>query len=120
MSFARVIRCIRFRGTCIVGGCLSLRVLGGTLDRLDSLDSDPGPNLLNRMHLKWPQDFRFRLHQAPSGASDESNAYTEANDSKLGPQGPDFRCIRFIPFGPWPESNGPNESKVPPSEARTF
>ena len=37
------------------------------------------------MQLKWPHDFRCRLHQAPPGAS-ESNAYTEANDSKVGPK----------------------------------
>ena len=38
--------------------------------------------------------------------------------------GQDFRCITVIRFGPWPEFNGPNESKVaPPSpapKAKTF
>ena len=94
------------------------------------------------MQQKWPQDFRFRLHQAPPGASD-SNPYTEANASKVGPKarildsldsldsdpGPNlmdltnrrsppeastFRLIRCIRVGPWSESNGSNESKVGP------
>ena len=77
------------------------KVLGATLDPSDSLDSDPGPNLLNLMQLKWPQDFRFRLHQAPPGAS-ESNAYTEADASKVGPKARTLASVGALDLDPGP------------------
>ena len=78
------------------------KVLGATLDALDALDSDPGPNLMNLMHRNGPQDFRFKLPQGPfpvplnrvqvmnlkkrmasheSNADHDSNACTASNDS---------------------------------------
>ena len=142
MSFVRVIRLIRLRGTCIGGGCLSLKPWA-TLDAFDSVDSDPGPHLLNLMHQKWLPGLAVQAPSGPSGAS-ASNAYTEANDSKVGPKartldsldsfdsdpGPHlmdlmnrksppprpglFRLIRCIRIRPWSESNGSDESKVGP------
>ena len=44
-----------------------MKVLGAIVNAFDPLDSDPGPNLLNLLHLKWPQDFSFGLHQTPPG-----------------------------------------------------
>ena len=82
MSFARVIRFIRFRGTCIGGGCLTL---GANFDPCDAFDSDPGPNLLNLMHLKCPPGLEIQAPPGPSGAS-EYNAYNEATGSKVGPK----------------------------------
>ena len=60
--------CIRFRGPGGAWWSLNLKSWGATFDAVDALDSDPGPNLLNLMYLEWsPQDFRYRLHQAPPG-----------------------------------------------------
>ena len=102
--FARVIRLIRFRGTCIGGECLSLQAWG---------------------HFRCSRFMRF----GPWSASTESNASkvpprTSVSGSTRalpGPlkrmhrmqlmtlsrhQGQDFRFIKCIRFGPWPESNG--------------
>ena len=40
------------------------KVLGATVDALDSVDSDQGPNRMRLTDLKWPQDFRLR-HPTP-------------------------------------------------------
>ena len=42
----------------------------------------------------------------------QANAGTEANESKAGPKGQDFRCIRIVIFGHWSECNESNESNV--------
>ena len=69
------------------------QALGALLESVDALDSDPGPNLMNLMHRKWPQDFRFKLPPRPVPgllnrvhvmnlmnrmASNESNAYQDS------------------------------------------
>ena len=46
----------------------------------------------------------------------QATAATEANESKAGPKGLDFKCMRIVIFGPWSECN---EANVGP-KARTF
>ena len=94
-------------------------VLGPLVDAFDSLDADPGPNLLNRMQQKWPQDFRFRLHQAPPGAS-ESNAYTEANDSKVGPKARTLDSLDSFDSDPGPNLMDLTNRKSPPPRGQHF
>ena len=74
------------------------------------------------MQLKWPQDFRFRLHQAPPGAS-ESNAYTEANDSKVGPKARTLDSLDAFDSDPGPQLMDLmdlNASKVAPLRGQDF
>ena len=84
------------------------------------LDADLGPNLMNPMNLKFPLQTSFRL--APPlptlGLPNQmkADAATEANESKAGPKGLDFKCIRIVIFGP---GSACNEANVGPT-ARTF
>ena len=84
------------------------KVLGGTFDALDSIDSDQGPNLMNRMHLKCPRDCR-RRHPPPIQVPlkpNESNDYDDSPDAStlsqvlaLGPT--------FDPLDPLDSDQGP-------------
>ena len=60
------------------------------LDSLNALDSDPGPNLLDRVNRKSAPRPRLLdgLDALESGPWSESNG---ANASKVGSQGQDFR-----------------------------
>ena len=46
------------------------KVLGATLDALDSVASDQGPNLMNLMYLKWPPGLETQTPTPDSGASE--------------------------------------------------
>ena len=71
------------------------KVLGATVDALDSIDSDQGPNRMRLTDLKWPQDFRLRHPPPSAGASEpnEPNDSDEAHESKVLALGPTFDSL---------------------------
>ena len=121
MAFIRCIGCILCRGTCLWGWGLDLKSWGQCSAAFDGFRSRhwSESNESNESKVS-PSDF---IQVSPSpiptlGLPNQmkADAATEANESKAGPKGLDFKCIRIVISGPWSECN---ESSVGP-KARTF
>ena len=106
MTFVRCIGCMLCRGTCLWGWGLDLKSWGQCSAALDGFRCRPWSESNESNESKVPHQTSFMCAPYPPLGlltQMQANAATEANASKAGPKGQDFRCIRSDMFGPWSE-----------------